>query len=239
MLIRINEQAQPKLSLSRKVSCGLLLQILSYNSYISRGDFDIWHCTYCYVLSHIFWCLILRPKTKQKTTGWSGVHLTTEAHCVKLTLITMWYVCWSTRKQYHSCEADSKASVPQSSHIYNTEENTFCYLISVTSFFLHLCGFLLDAEKGFFSCVLLCVPFSPLNSVLFSFPLQFFFITVPFLSFQVGLERKYVWLATVREATWVWRHRCALLPLVCECQMALWQPTQLPCWPPTPHPPVC
>lgn len=44
--------------------------------------------------------------------------------------------------------------------------------MSVTLFFfLHLSGFLLDAEKKLFFLFVLCVPFSPLNSVLFSFPL--------------------------------------------------------------------
>lgn len=62
---------------------------------------------------------------------------------------------------------------------------------------------------------------------------------VPFLSPKVGLEKKCVWLVTVQEATWVWRHRCARLPLVCECQMASWQPTRLPCWLPTHRHPVC
>lgn len=59
------------------------------------------------------------------------------------------------------------------------------------------------------------------------------------LSLQAGPERKCVWRVTVQEATCVWRHRCEPLPLVCGCQMVLWQPTQLPCWPPTPRPPVC
>ena len=80
---------------------------------------------------------------------------------------------------------------------------------------------------------------SLLNSVWFFFSFFSLHFYLHFLSLQVGLERKCVWPVTVREATWVWRHRCALLPLACECQMASWQPTQLPCWPPTHRPPVC
>lgn len=180
---------------------------------------------------------------KPETSVQLRVHPTAESHFVILTVIALQYVSVVVQEptsQPWGRQWNTLSHKPHSAVLHWSEEMhlTLIYYI----FVLWTLQFLIIADSLSPLSYVQVLYFFPLSSPLFLPHFLHFSIYLYLLLYfylQVGPERKCVLRVTVREATCVWRHLCALLPLVCECQMALWQPTQLLCWLPMHHPRVC